>query len=364
MTEIKTRKVLDQITPYALGQTLEQIKETYQLDKVIKMSDNESVYGCSPHVEKTLSNELQSLFLYPNGIPEKLIKKLSTLYNVHPDHFIIGNGSEEIIRLLARAYISRDDEAIMADITFPRYETNVLLEGGKTVKVPLKHGVHDLTRMYEAISSMTKMIFICNPNNPTGTVVDQTELLEFIEKIPSHILIVLDEAYYEYVKSDPLQSVTLLNERKNLIILRTFSKIYGLAALRVGYGMMQPSVVEALHKVKDVFNVNQLAQIAATAAITDQTFIDHVTEKNRIEVEFMMDQLIGAGIHCYPSETNFVFAYSNHLLVERLLRRGIMVRKIPLQGYEEAFRVTVGTREENEVFIQAVKQLLNEKVVQ
>lgn len=173
-----------------------------------------------------------------------------------------------MIRLLTRAYLSCGDEAVMAEVTFPRYKTNVLLEGGIPVTVPLVDGTHDLKGMYRSITAKTKLIFVCNPNNPTGTIVGKKELLQFIESIPSHILVIVDEAYMEYVTTDDyLETLPLLSSFDNLIVLRTFSKIYGLAGLRVGFGVMNEEIAEQLRKVKDVFNVNTVAQQSAVIAL-------------------------------------------------------------------------------------------------
>lgn len=280
MARIQTKSAVEKIVSYPLGSSPEEIKEKYNLMAVRKMSDNENVYGCSPEVRNSISKAMNSLYFYPDGTVSLLKRKLAGFYNIGEDNFLVSNGSEEIIRLLTRAYISAGDEAVMAQNTFPRYETNVLIEGGSAITVSLENGTHNLRAMYEKMNEKTKMVFICNPNNPTGTIVGKTALLQFIDKVPSNILIILDEAYYEYVNSEDYpDSIPLLAQRPNLIILRTFSKIYGLAGLRVGYGIMHPEIVNDLHKVKDVFNVNHLAQAAASAALNDQDFIKDCAQK-------------------------------------------------------------------------------------
>ncbi|MDZ5472774.1 histidinol-phosphate transaminase [Bacillus sp. 31A1R] len=364
MNKYKTRRELSKVAPYSLGMTEKDLKEKYQLQSIIRMSDNESVYGCSPSVKEAINNQLSSIHFYPDGNTTHIIEKLSSFYEVDSKQFIISNGSEEIIRLLARAFISKGDEAVMADITFPRYETNILLEGGTAVKVPLVDGVHNLSAMDRAISGKTRMVFVCNPNNPTGTTVNSKELLEFIDGVPDDVLVVIDEAYYEYVNGDYLQTVPLLKQYPNLVILRTFSKIYGLAGLRVGYGIMNKGIVDALHKVKDVFNVNQLAQVAAASALSDQAFIQECAKKNHTEIEFVQKQLGEIGVDSFPSETNFLFCYSSHPISQKLLEYGIVVRQMKLTGYEDAFRVTVGTREDNEQFLKAVKEIVSERTVE
>ncbi|MBP2242320.1 histidinol-phosphate aminotransferase [Cytobacillus eiseniae] len=364
MGNIQTRRVIEGIRSYPLGDSPEEIKEKYNLKVVRKMSDNENIYGCSSQVKEAIINNMHNLYLYPDGTTAKLINQLSSYYQLNKDQFLIGNGSEEIIRLLTRAYINDGDEAIMAATTFPRYETNVVIEGGLSIAVPLQNGVHDLLAMYKKITKKTKMIFICNPNNPTGTIVGKEELLRFIQMIPSNILIILDEAYYEYVSSSNyLESISLLNTYSNLVILRTFSKIYGLASLRVGYGMMHSEIVRELQKVKEVFNVNQLAQLAAECALDDKSFIIDCKKKNERERVYVCEQLRELGLGYFPSETNFIYVYTDQLVSEKLITNGLIVRQMKLTGYADAFRITLGTREDNDFFLAVLKRLCNEKVV-
>lgn len=362
--EIKSKSVLEGITPYALGQTIEEIKESYALHTVRKMSDNENVYGTSPCVQAAIMKEISNLCLYPDGTTSHLKEKLAAHYAIEEKNFIVSNGSEEIIRLLTRAYINHGDEAIMADLTFPRYQTNVLIEGGKPILIPLIEGKHDLNQMRKAITDRTKLIFVCNPNNPTGTIVDKNELMAFIDSVPSHVLIIMDEAYYEYVKSaNYLATLPLLKMHKNLIILRTFSKIYGLASMRIGYGIMAEEIIQELHKVRDVFNVNQLAQAAAIAALADQKFVQECAEKNQVERKFLSERLKEYEINSYLSESNFLFAFSNRPLVQHLKERGFLVRQMKLPGYQEAFRMTLGTKKDHEELLQILSQLFHERAV-
>ncbi|MBX9973715.1 histidinol-phosphate transaminase [Cytobacillus firmus] len=364
MVRIQTKSAVEKIVSYPLGSSPEEIKEKFNLMAVRKMSDNENVYGCSPEVKNSISKAMNSLYFYPDGTVSLLKRKLAGFYNIGEDKFLVSNGSEEIIRLLTRAYISPGDEAIMAQITFPRYETNVLIEGGSAITVPLQNGKHNLNAMYAQINQKTKMVFICNPNNPTGTIVGKTELLQFIEKVPSNILIILDEAYYEYVQSaDYLDSISLLEKKPNLIILRTFSKIYGLAGLRVGYGIMDSEIVNELQKVKDVFNVNHLAQAAAAAALHDQGFIRECAEKNANEMEFVSQKLNDLHVGFFPSQTNFIYIFSQYPIAENLIANGLVVRQMKIEGYLDAFRMTLGTREDNEAAMDVINKLLNEKAV-
>lgn len=364
---IKPKYEIESIMPYPLGKTLDDIQREYQPKKLRKMSDNENVYGFSPMVEEELRNSIHSLNLYPDGTTERLCEQLSQKHNIDKECILIGNGSEELIRLLARAFISNGDEAIMADVTFPIYKSNVIIEGGTPVHVPLVDGVHHLQGMFEAISAQTKMIFICNPNNPTGTSVDPIELKAFIQKVPDHILVVLDEAYDEYMeKHKKVDSIALQKEHPNLVLLRTFSKIYGLAALRVGYGIMDPKVLEQIVKVKEVFNVNQLAQNAAVAALKDQTFIEECAEKNLVERHYLMNSLSQCNISFFPSQTNFLFIYNLGDAVglnERLLQKGIVARFFPFPQYNGSMRLTLGTRNDQETLLEVFQNFYEKKEV-
>ncbi|MBY0120543.1 histidinol-phosphate transaminase [Bacillus sp. S/N-304-OC-R1] len=364
MVNVQTRSVLGSIQSYPLGLSTEEIQKRYKLNRVLKMSDNENIYGCAPVVKEAILRNLSCLHLYPDGHTSELISGLANLYHLNEEQFITGNGSDEIIRLLTRAYIEKGDEAIMADITFPRYETNVVIEGGTVVKVPVIEGVHDLSGMLDRITEKTKMIFVCNPNNPTGTIVGKEDLLRFIVNVPDNILIVLDEAYYEYVTSDQyLQSIPLLDSCSNLIILRTFSKIYGLAGLRAGYGMMHPSIVKELQKVKEVFNVNVIAQIAAVQALASQDFITMCVEKNTLERDYVCDQLKKVDLHYFSTHTNFLYVYSQLPISQHLISNGFLVRPMKLNGYADAFRMTFASREDNEAALSVIRQIKKDLAV-
>jgi histidinol-phosphate aminotransferase len=361
---VKARTELEGITPYALGQTIEEIKEQYGISKVRKLSDNENVYGTSPKVREAIMQETANLAFYPDGMTSGIVGKLSKHYKLDQKYFLVSNGSEEIIRLLTRAFIDKNDEAVMAEVTFPRYKTNVLIEGGRAVTVPMIEGRHDLIKMQEAINKQTKMVFICNPNNPTGTIVGKHELLSFIDQVPSNVLIIMDEAYFEYTDSgDYLDTIPLLERYENLVILRTFSKIYGLASLRIGYGIMHEEIAKELHKVRDVFNVNQLAQAAAMAAIDDQAFVKDCAAKNSAEREFLSEKFKELEIDSFPSQANFIYAYTNRQVIQKLKENGVLVRQMQQTGCKEAFRITLGTREDNEFILRIVSQLFHERAV-
>jgi histidinol-phosphate aminotransferase len=356
---ISPKKQLEGMKPYPLGMTMEEIQIKYGPSHLRKRSDNENVYGYSGKVAEELKNTFHTLELYPDGLTQKLIEGLAMRHQLPKDYFLIGNGSEELIRLLARAFISEGDEAIMADVTFPIYRSNIIIEGGNPVLVPLVDGYHHLEGILDAINENTKMIFICNPNNPTGTCVNPSHLLNFIQKVPSHILVVLDEAYKEYMEqSQQIDSIGLVENHMNLVILRTFSKIYGLAALRVGYGMMHPFIIEQLVKVKEVFNVNGLGQLAATAALSDHAFISSCAEKNQVERDYLSKQLTSMNIAFFPSQTNFLFIFNLRDasgLKEAMLHKGLVARFFPFPQFNGCMRYTLGTREDQDDLLNVLQ---------
>lgn len=363
LDKIPTRKQIESLGVYVPGKPIEEVKREFGLEKIIKLASNENPLGFSALAKEAMLREISQTNSYPEGTAPLLAEKLALHMNVSKDSVIVGNGSDELIRLLTRSYIRPGDEVIMADVTFPRYETNIQIEGGKTIHVPLIDGVHDLSGMLAAITDNTRMIFVCNPNNPTGTIVGKSPLAEFIEKVPAHILLIVDEAYYEYVTDeDYLQTLPLLPQHPNLIVLRTFSKIYGLAALRIGYGIMHPAIVKELMKVKEPFNTNRLAQSAAIASLDDAQFVEECKQKNAEGRKYLEEEVAKLGFSIYPSQGNFVMIQLDRTgdeVFASLLKKGIIVRSGGLLGYPQTIRVSVGTPEENQAFIQAFKEVVS-----
>ncbi|MGM0846124.1 MAG: histidinol-phosphate transaminase [Bacillota bacterium] len=363
--KFKTRKRVEEIAPYVLGKSIAEIKLELGLSEIRKLSENENIYGCSPSVKAYLSTGGSDIYLYPDGMAQELTEKTSEFLKVAREQLVFGNGSDEVIRLLTRAYISEGDEAVMADVTFPRYQTNVFLEGGTPVIVPLVEGVHNLKGMLDKISDRTRMVFVCNPNNPTGTINGKLELLRFLEEVPQDVLVIVDEAYVEYVTTeDYLHCIPLLRQFDNLIVLRTFSKIYGLAGLRVGFGVMNEEIATQLRKVKDVFNVSRLAQGAAIAAIGDQEFIEECARMNEKGRNYLQTEFKKIGLSYFPSQSNFIMVdcgIRGDIAAAGLLKHGIIVRAGTLLGYPTTVRVTIGTEKDNETFIRGLKQVIAEE---
>lgn len=348
---------------YQPGKPLEEVQRELGLTDVIKLASNENPFGCSPKISAALQEISDYYHQYPEATAPLLNEKLAKHLNIDPDQIIFGNGSDEIIQMICRTFLEPEDEAIMADITFPVYKTEVRIEGGVPVTVPLKDGTHDLKAMKEAITDKTKIVWICNPNNPTGTFVDHNTLQSFLQEIPKHVVVVLDEAYVEYV-TDPTfpNSLALLAEYPQLIILRTFSKIYGLAAFRIGYGIAHPEIIGELHRVRPPFNTSRLAQQAALTALDDQDFVAHCKEVNAKERERLIQQIEQWDLHYFPTQGNFILfdtGAPSEEAYQYLLERGVIVRAG--LAYPTYIRVTVGTPEQNHRFIRVFSEFLQQK---
>ena len=262
-----------------------------------------------PKVKEVLSNSLDMLALYPDGNAIELKESLSEKFNISVNNILIPSGSDEMIDLISKTYISPGDEVIMADITFPRYIATTKMMGGTPVIVPLKDFTFDLEGILEKITDKTKLIWICNPNNPTGTMVTEAELVKFFDKVPENVLIAYDEAYREFVTRDdyPMDSIKFVEKYPNILVMRTFSKAYGLAGIRVAYTVGTPDIIENINKVRGPFNVNSLAQIAAIAALEDQDFIKEIYNVNLEGKNYLYNEFEKLGFEFPESETNHIY---------------------------------------------------------
>ncbi|WP_027417500.1 histidinol-phosphate transaminase [Aneurinibacillus terranovensis] len=342
---------------YEPGKPIEDVKRELGLTEVIKLASNENPFGYSPNVREALLSQLDHLPIYPDGACLELREAVASFLGVKGDELVFGNGSDELVVLITRAYLQGGTNTIMAVPTFSVYKTNAEIEGADVIEVPSIEGAHDLDGMLAKVDERTRVIWICNPNNPTGTMITETELVRFLNQVPDHVLVVLDEAYSEYVKSEEYpNSIKLMDEYKNLIILRTFSKIYGLAALRVGYGIASAEIIDKLNRVREPFNVNHLAQKAALAALADQEFVRSCQQANAEGLQQMYAGLDELGVKYYRSETNFVYIMperDSREIFNEMLKLGIIIRAFP-----EAIRVTVGSREQNEKMLAAMRAVL------
>lgn len=353
---------IEKLVPYEPGKPVEELERELGISNSIKLASNENPVGPSPAVVEAIMQNAQNINRYPDGGSYYLKSALSGFLKVSPEEIVIGNGSNEIIELCLRAFVRPDDETVSASGAFLVYDLATRVIGGRAVQVPMKDFTHDLKKMGRAITPKTKVVLISNPNNPTGTAVSAGELESFMESTPRGVMVVIDEAYFEYVrwKNFP-DSLSLLSRYDNLLVIRTFSKAYGLAGLRIGYGVANKKVVTIMNKIRQPFNVNYMAQVAALAALKDQEHISRVVtlcqkEKKRIE-EF----LTRMGLVYVPSKTNFILVKvggDGRKVYTDLLKRGVIVRAMNAYGFDEYIRVTVGLPEENDRFLSELSSVL------
>lgn len=352
---------------YQPGKPIEEVKRELGLTEVIKLASNENPFGCSEAAKQAIMNELANTSLYPDGAAVALTEALAGHLGVGKDQIIFGAGSDEVILMIARAFLVPGDETIMADETFPQYRHNVEIEGAKIIEVPLKDGRHDLPAMLEKVTDKTKIVWICNPNNPTGTIVTKDELDAFMAKVPAHVLVVLDEAYCEYI-DDPAypNGIEYVKRYPNVISLRTFSKIYGLASLRIGYGIGTPEIIRYINQVREPFNTTRYAQAAAKAALEDTAFIAECRQRNAEGLAYLKAEFDRLGLRYFEPYGNFVMfdtGIPSQKVFDALLRKGIISRA-RWTHYPTHIRITVGSAEQNRKFIEALEQVLQELAVQ
>jgi len=356
------RKNILAIKPYVPGRPIEEVERELGLKGVVKMASNENALGPSPKALSAIRKTLQNLNRYPDGACFYLKEKLAKKLGVKREDLIIGNGSDEIIVLATRTFLEKGDEVIIAQPTFLIYEIASQIADAKIKFVPLKNYRYDLKSMKKAITPKTKMVFIANPDNPTGTYVTRGELDEFYKGLLDSLIVFLDEAYYEFAKDiddfpDGLDYVF----KKNTILARTFSKAFGLSGLRLGYGITRPELIGYMEKVRDPFNVNILAQAAGISALDDNRFLKRTVNFANREKGFIYDQIGKMGLRCVPSATNFILidtGRDSKAIFNKLLKKGVIVRAMTSWGIDSFIRVTVGKRQENIRFIKALRSVL------
>jgi len=360
---IRVSQDISSLKPYVPGKPLAELERELGISGAIKLASNENPLGPSKKAMAAIRSGLKAMRSYPDAASFCLKKALSERWKLAQNYFMIGNGSNEVIELLVRTFILPGDEAIMAQPTFSLYRLMVQTAQGRVVSIPLKKNAHDLDAMTEALSPKTKLIFVCNPNNPTGTMVDHEAVRLFLSRMPSHVLVVFDEAYAEYVEHpDYPRSVALLKAGAPVIVLRTFSKIYGLAGLRVGYGISHPEIIDYMNRVRQPFNVNVLAQQGAEAALRDEAHVTRSRAVNRQGKAYLSRQFEQMGISYLPSEANFIYfqlegedSARGEGLQKELLKTGVIIRALG----EGQLRVTIGRPGENRRFIKALKSAIS-----
>lgn len=361
---MRWKKQLLTLTPYQPGKSIEAVKKQYSLNSITKLASNENPFGCSSKVFSALQDYHKSLAIYPDGYATNLREVLAAYHHVKQEELIFGNGSDNIIQMISRALLDQNSSTVMATPTFSQYKHNAVIEGAKIKEIPLIDGNHDLDGMLAAIDEQTNIIWVCSPNNPTGTYIPENKLVPFLEKVPVETLVVLDEAYSEYVVADDYyDSISLTRRFKNLIVLRTFSKIYGLASFRVGYGIANSAIIQALEPAREPFNLNSLAQVAASAAVEDVEFIEQCKQKNKLGLELFYQFCESNKLSYFPSQGNFIlidFKVDGDQVFQYLLQKGFIVRSGKALGFPTSVRITVGSTEQNEGVLNAIKQFLVE----
>ena len=346
---------------YKPGTPIEEVKRRYKLSSVIKLASNENALGPSPKAVAALRSAAASLHRYPDAACGELKARLARHLRVQPESLVIGNGSDELIVLALRAFVDPGDEVVVATPTFLIYELQSKACGAAVKVVPLKQYRYDLEAMKSAVTVHTKLVFIANPDNPTGTYVTKQELDDFFERLSPRTIVFLDEAYYEFAEArDYPQSIPYVTER-SLIVARTFSKAYGLAGLRVGYGIMQPSIAAALEAVREPFNVNSLAQVAACAALEDATFLRQTRQVVKSGRTYLVKELQRLKLRYVPSATNFILIELGPAaadVAQALLKQGVIVREMSAWKLTGCIRVTIGKMPENQRFVRALARCL------
>lgn len=353
---LQARPELEQIKDYVPGKSIREIQNLYGLAKVVKLASNENPLGPSPKALEAFCAMARELHLYPQGSAPELLAALSAHLGVPSSCLVPGNGSDEILDMVGRAYIRPGDKVLGASSTFSVYESVAKTAGAEYVPVPLRDWTYDLDALLLAIDARTRVIFICNPNNPTGTYVGEAELLAFLDAVPSSVLVVVDQAYGEFCDAlDYPQLLDRLEKYPNLLLTRTFSKIYGLAGLRVGFGIGAPSVVAPLWKVKPPFNVALPAQFAAVEALRDQEHYSRTLEVTRSGRAYMEQKLGELGYGFLPTQANFLCIRIGEEaggLVAWMESQGLIVRWLKSFGMPDYIRVTFGLQSENEEFVR------------
>jgi histidinol-phosphate aminotransferase len=358
-----THEGIEKLVPYPPGKPIEELEREMGIMGSIKLASNENPLGPSPRAVQAIRESLHTLNRYPDGSGYYLKEKLSSVYSVPSDQIIIGNGSNEIIELIVRTFLSRSEEVVQASPTFLLYEKMVAGAGAKMISIPLSGFRLDLDAIQKAITPQTKVVFINNPNNPTGSVLFQDELADFLESIPPDVMVVLDEAYVEFVTDrKAANGLNLLKTYPSIAVLRTFSKLYGLAGLRIGYGFASAQVIDYMNRVRQPFNVHTLAQVGATAALDDKEFVDQTRRIIRDGLAYLFDALNKIGVDYRPTQTNFFLIHvpmGGQALYRRMLQEGVIVRAMDSYGLNDYIRINVGLPEENERFIRTLQKVLD-----
>lgn len=352
---------LKKVIPYTPGISSDAVRRLGGVKNAIKLSSNESALGPSPAAIKAAQNAMHLVYRYPDSSCFLLRQTLSKFLKISPERLIFGNGSDELIVLAIRAFTNNKVEILTAKPTFLVYGIATKVHNAKLSEVPMLNYAYDLPSMKQKINKKTKLIFIANPDNPTGSHIPKNKLLRFIKTVPKNCIVFIDEAYHEYAHGcEGYDSCADLIRLPNVIVSRTFSKAYGLSGLRIGYSMANPMLIDAMNRVREPFNINSIAQVAAVAALKDQAFVKKVVRFNSVEKEKVMKFLRKLGCEPYPSVANFImFKISDsETVAKELLTQGIIIRNLSGWGLKDCLRVTISTRAENKLFMKALETIV------
>ncbi|RKQ33276.1 histidinol-phosphate transaminase [Oceanobacillus halophilus] len=362
--EIKPRKVLDRIKPYSPGKPIWELQKELGLEKVIKLASNENPLGPSPKGVQAISAGLAELNRYPDADTAALKVAIAEKIDMKKEQIIVTNGADELITLMSEAFLEEGDEIVVPYPSFSEYDFGADLMGATVVQVPFDEGFQfNVDKMINAITDKTKLLYICSPNNPTGTYLAKSDFEALLDAVPERVLVVFDGAYSHYATADDYTNgMDYIKAGKNVLVLQTFSKVYGLAGLRVGFGVAPESIIQTILKVKEPFNVNSLAQAAAKAAISDDEHVEASIESNEAGAKELYQAFTDLGLDYVETTSNFILLQLGpdaEKLYHDLLSKGVIVRYGKIWGLPEYVRVTIGTKEENEFFINVLKEVLN-----
>ena len=349
------------LVAYEPGKPIDETARELGLDpsQIIKVASNENPLGPSPLAKIAMREALEDAHIYPDGGGYRLRGAIAQSFDMEISNVVLGNGSNEIIELLCHTFLNRDAELIAAKHAFVVYRLMATLFGAKYVEVPDPGFIHDLDAMADAITANTRLVFIANPNNPTGTMVDQAAIDRFMARVPEHVIVVFDEAYFEFLTTPP-DVLRYVREGKNVCVLRTFSKIHGLAALRVGYGLASKNIAALLQKARQPFNVNAIAQAGALAALADVEHIEKTLAVNRTGMEFYEKELAARGLEFVPSYANFLLVKTGEgdRVFRDMLKQGVIVRAMSSYKLPEWVRISIGTEPQNRRCLEVLDSVL------
>lgn len=359
---MKWKESVKGLKAYQPGKSIDAVKKEFGLSEIIKLASNENPMGCSPKVTEYLQQSATNFALYPDGYATSMREAVAKHLDVNGDQLIFGNGSDELISIVTRALLQPGVNTVMASLTFSQYKLNALIEGAEIREVPLKDRNHDLDAMLAAIDENTAVVWVCSPNNPTGVVVEDAPLKEFLAKVPKDVLVVLDEAYYEYITNPNYKdTLPLIEQYDNVIVMRTFSKAYGLAAFRVGYGIANKELIAKLDPVRGPFNNTTLSQAIVPIALEDQAYIEScrtINNSGKLQYEAFCQK---HQLDFYPTDTNFILfeiKMDSDIAFQELMSKGYIIRSGNALGCPGYIRVTIGTKEQNEGLLAQLEEVL------